>query len=98
MGNKENNQREEQPLDVLLLSEKALEDALLAEDVTFRAAKGINEGLEAEATSIEGLDGVLAEALLLRAIPELPLFIVREESEIIVILRVPLRHPSTPEP
>ena len=57
------------PLDVLLLREEALEDAFLAEDVAFLAAAGIDEGLEAEAASIEGLDRILAEPLLLGPVP-----------------------------
>lgn len=92
------------PLDVLLLGEEALEDALLAEGVALGAAERVDERLEAEAAGVEGLDGVLAEALPLRAVPELPLLLVREEGEVVVVLRVPLRHirsppsPSAPRP
>lgn len=84
------------------MGEEALEDALLAEDVALLATEGVDEGLEAEATRVEGLDRVLAEALPLRPVPELPLLLVREEREVIVVLRVPLRHPpffvSNPNP
>lgn len=80
------------PLDVLLLGEDALEDALLTEGVALGAAERVDERLEAEAACVEGLDGVLPQALPLRAVPELPLLLVREEGEVVVVLRVPLRH------
>lgn len=83
------------PFDVLLLREEALEDALLAEDVPLLATKRIDEGLEAEAACVKGLDGILAEPLPLRAVSELPLLLVREEGEIVVVLRVTLRHPCS---
>lgn len=91
------------PLDVLLLREEALEDALLAEGVALGAGERVDERLEAEAAGVEGLDGVLAEPLPLGAVPELPLLLVGEEGEVVVVLRVPLRHlrcasPSSPLP
>lgn len=57
------------PLDVLLLGEKALKNALLAEDVAFEAAQGVDEGLQAEAARVEGLDRVPAQPLPLRPVP-----------------------------
>jgi hypothetical protein len=80
------------PLDVLLLVEEALEDALLTECVALGAAERADERLEAEAAGVEGLDGVLSQALPLRAVPELPLLLVREEGEVVVVFRMPLRH------
>jgi len=80
------------PLDVLLLGEEALEDALLAEGVSLGAAERVDERLEAEAAGVKGLDGVLPQALPLRAVAELPLLLVREEGEVVVVFRVPLRH------
>lgn len=56
------------------------------------AAERVDERLEAEAAGVEGLDGILPQALPLRAVPKLPLLLVREEGEVIVVLRVPLRH------
>lgn len=80
------------------MSQEALEDALFTEDVALLAAHGVDEGLEAEAACIEGLNRVLPEPLLLRPVPKLPLLIVREEREVIVVLRVPLRHRPFPSP
>ena len=56
------------------------------------AAERVDERLEAEAAGVKGLDGVLPQALPLRAVAELPLLLVREEGEVVVVLRVPLRH------
>ena len=83
------------PLDVLLLGEEAFEDALLTEGVALGAAERVHERLEAEAAGVEGLDGVLSQTLPLRAVPELPLLLVREEGKVVVVLRVPLRHLSS---
>lgn len=58
----------ERPLDVLLLREEALEDAFLAVNVAFQATQGVNEGLQAEATSVEGLDRIPAKPLPLRSV------------------------------
>lgn len=57
------------PLDVLLLGKKALEDALLAEEMAFGATEGVDEGFEADAAGMKGLDGVLAQTLCLCAVP-----------------------------
>lgn len=57
------------PLNVFLLRQQALENALFAKDMAFLAAHGVYEGLQAEAASIEGLDGILAQPLLLGPIP-----------------------------
>ena len=46
---------------------------------------------EAAGVEVEGLDGVLSQAFPLRAIPELPLLLVREEGDVIVLLRMALR-------
>ena len=81
-------------MNVFLLREQALENALLAKDMAFLARQGVDEGLQAEATSVEGLDRVLPKALLLSPEPELALLVVREEGEVVVVLRVPLRHLS----
>ena len=61
------------------------------------ATHGVDEGLEAEAAGVEGLDGVPAEPLLLGAIPKLALLLIREEREVVVVLRVPLRHLFAPK-
>ena len=79
-------------MDVLFLSEEAFEDALLAEDVSLGAAEGGNEGLQAETAHVEGLDRVSAQSFLLRPVAELPLLVVSEEREVVVVLGVPLRH------
>ena len=70
-----------------------LEDAFLAEHMALLTAKGVDEGPQAEAAGVEGLDRVLPKALSLRPVPELPLLVVCEEREVAVVLRVPLRHP-----
>lgn len=62
--------------------------------MTLLAAERIDEGLEAETTGVEGLDRVPPKPLLLRPVSKLSLLIVREEGEIVVVLRVPLRHYS----
>ena len=84
------------PFDVLLLREETLEDAFLAEEVTFLAREGLDERLEADATDVERLDGVFPEPFSLGSIAELPLLIVGEEGEIVVVLRVTLRHLCLP--
>lgn len=80
------------PLDVFLLGQDAFEYALFAEDVTFLAAQRVDEGLQTQTTDVERLDGVLAEPLLLRSVPEFSLLVVGEEGEIVIVLRVSLRH------
>ena len=62
--------------------------------MAFRAGHGVDEGLQAERASVEGLDGVLTQPLLLSPESQLPLLIVREEREVVVVLRVPLWHLS----
>lgn len=47
--------------------------------MTLLAAHGINEGFQAEATDIEGLDRVLSKPLFLSSISELPLLVIGEE-------------------
>lgn len=51
------------------MREEALVDAFFAEDVAFLAAERIDEGLEAEAASVERLDRIFAEPLLLGPVP-----------------------------
>jgi hypothetical protein len=80
------------PFDVFLLGEEAFKDALLAEEVALVAGEGLDEGLEADTAGVEWLDGVFPEAFSLGTIAELPLLIVSEESEIVVVLGMPLRH------
>ena len=84
------------PFDVLLLRQETLEDAFLAEEVAFLAREGLDERLEADAAGVERLDGVFPEPFSLGSIAELPLLIVGEEGEIVVVLRVTLRHLSLP--
>ena len=62
--------------------------------MALQATHGVDEGLKAEATCVEGLDRVLAKPLPLGPVPQLPLLIVREEREVVVVLRVSLRHLS----
>jgi len=59
--------------------------------VALGAAERVDERLEAEAAGVEGLDGVLSQTLPLRAVSELPLLLVREEGDVIVLLRMALR-------
>lgn len=73
-------------MNVFFLGEKALENALFTVDVAFLATQGIDKRLQAKATCIKGLYRVLAEPLLLRAISELTLLIVREKGEIVIVL------------
>lgn len=55
-------------MDIFLLGKQALENAFLAKDMAFLATHGVDEGLQAEATSVEGLDGVPAKSLPLGSI------------------------------
>jgi len=56
------------------------------------AAHRINQRFETERTSIEGFDGIFPQPLLLRSITEFTLLVVGEEREIVVVLRMSLRH------
>lgn len=74
------------------MGQQAFKDAFLAEDMALLAAERIDEGFKAETTGVKGLDRVPPKPLLLRPVSKLSLLIVREEGEIVVVLRVPLRH------
>lgn len=52
-------------LDVPLLCKEAFEDAFLTEDMALLATERVDEGFETEAASIERLNRVLAQSLLL---------------------------------
>lgn len=79
-------------MNVFLLSQQAFQNALFAEDMTFLATERIDERLQAEAASIEGLNRVLPKSLLLGSIPELSFLLIGEEGKVVVVLRMPLRH------
>nr|GMD83157.1 hypothetical protein B296_00036510 [Ipomoea batatas] len=51
-----------------------------------------NKMITRQTANVEGLDGVLAEPLLLRSISELSLLVIGEKGEIVIVLRVSLRH------
>lgn len=67
------------PLNIFLLSQKTLKNAFFTKRVTLLAAHGIDEGFQAQAADIEGLDRVLPKPLFLRSISQLPLLIIGEE-------------------